>query len=173
MLELPEKRLLDIPDAGMSADPFACLGGRCRPSETWNIGQPAAGSGRTRVLVIDDNEALTELAQLILGRLGREVFTAHTGAEGLTQLEQVQPDVVICDINLPDETGYDVLATLRANPGASLPPFIFMSGGPDIDTERCRSLGAAAVVAKPCPFAEIDRLVGSLKMGVSAKQSAA
>ena len=117
---------------------------------------------KTKVLIIDDNEALAELAKLMLEQLGQVVHTATTGAQGRRLMERVQPDVVVCDINLPDETGYDVLAGLRATPGASQPPCVFLSGSCGIDTDRCQRLGAAAVLTKPCPLSALSKLVSFL-----------
>ena len=117
---------------------------------------------KTKVLIIDDNEALAELAKLMLEQLGQVVHTASTGAQGRRLMERLQPDVVVCDINLPDETGYDVLANLRSTPGASQPPFVFLSGSGGIDTDRCERLGAAAVVTKPCPLRSLSKLIAFL-----------
>jgi CheY-like chemotaxis protein len=164
VLELPHRRLLELPDDPEAGGPLADFG--------WDGPARRRTATPVKVLFIDDNEALTELARAILGRLGREVHTAATGAEGRDRLQRIHPDVVICDINLPDGLGYEVLAAMRREADSN-PPFIFMSGGPDIDTERCRRLGAVAIVAKPCPFAELDQLIDQLHVVPGAKQTAA
>ncbi len=116
------------------------------------------------MLIIDDNEALGELTKLIFEQLGQVVYTATTGAQGRRLLQQLQPDVVVCDVNLPDESGYDLLSKVRAKLGASHPPFVFLTGGPGIDTDSCRRLGAAAVLPKPYPMRELSKLVGMLHL---------
>ena len=122
---------------------------------------------RAKVLIIDDNEPLLELAQLVLEREGRTVFTATTGAQGRELAARFQPDVVLCDLNLPDESGCDVLAALRTTFGPALPPFVFLTGELDPEGGQARRPGVAAVLTKPCRMAELSGLVGQLLAGAA------
>src|SRR3970040_2351397 len=67
-----------------------------------------------RVLVIDDEKNVRALLTRILSQDEVDVHTAGTGAEGLQLADEVDPDVVLLDLRLPDADGMDLLKTLRA-----------------------------------------------------------
>ncbi|MFT3729599.1 MAG: ATP-binding protein [Terricaulis sp.] len=104
----------------------------------------AAGKGRDRtILVIDDEESARDLAARSLVRLGFHVRSAATGAEGIALARSLNPDLIVLDINLPDMSGFDVLAALSAGDV----PIIVHS----VNDERQRTLsaGAAQHLVKP------------------------
>lgn len=87
-----------------------------------------APSSPQRILVIDDSFSIRKLLSKILQLHHYEVLAAATAEEGVKlALEQV-PDLVICDVNLPDHDGYYVLEHLRENEHYHFLPFIFVSG---------------------------------------------
>ena len=63
--------------------------------------------GRIRVLIIDDEEDLCLLIKTYLSRKNCEVFTAYTLSEGLKLVENLTPDILFLDNNLPDGLGWD------------------------------------------------------------------
>jgi|JFJP01.1.fsa_nt_gi two-component system KDP operon response regulator KdpE len=68
----------------------------------------------TKILVIDDDLAITELMNLLLKTHGFEVITANTGAEGIRLVEEKRPNVVLLDLMMPDMDGWQVSKALRA-----------------------------------------------------------
>jgi PAS domain S-box-containing protein len=90
--------------------------------ETWTEGGIIIPAGHTiagvRVLVVDDHEDARALLAYFLGRCGAVVSTASSGAEALTVLSNswggARPDVMLCDIAMPDEDGYEALRQVRA-----------------------------------------------------------
>lgn len=84
---------------------------------------------KTRVLYIDDDEALGRLVQRVLGRRGYEVVTAHSGEAGLALAAETSFDVVALDHDLGGETGLDVMARLRARDKA--PPVVYVTASTD------------------------------------------
>src|SRR5712692_8288160 len=66
------------------------------------------------ILVIDDEKNVRALLTKILGQDQIEVHTAGTGAEGLQLVDEVDPDVILLDLRLPDADGIDLLKTLKA-----------------------------------------------------------
>lgn len=66
-----------------------------------------------RCLVVDDSARFLESARLLLERQGMQVDVASTGAEAARQVEQVHPDVVLLDIDLGAESGFDVARRLH------------------------------------------------------------
>jgi CheY-like chemotaxis protein len=69
------------------------------------------------VLVLDDEPDSNEIVSTLLGASGAEVRVAASVADGLEQLTQWTPDVIVSDIGMPHEDGYMFLARLHAQPG--------------------------------------------------------
>ncbi len=107
---------------------------------------PDAGRGRV-ALVIDDEETARDLVRRSLTRLGFEVCSAGRGRQGIEIAASVAPDVIVLDINLPDMSGWDVLAALRDAPESASIPVVILSINDD--RQRALSLGACEHLIKP------------------------
>ena len=66
-----------------------------------------------RVLVIEDNEKNLELVVYLLGAFGHEVVAARSGEAGLKAIQEARPDLVVCDLQMPGISGYDVARALK------------------------------------------------------------
>jgi len=67
----------------------------------------------TKILVIDDDLAITELMSMLLKTHGFEVFTTNTGAEGVKLAQEKLPNVVLLDLMMPDLDGWQVSKAIR------------------------------------------------------------
>jgi CheY-like chemotaxis protein len=101
-----------------------------------------------RALIVDDSEVLRRLIEMCLRPVGFEVEAASSGTEALEKASVFKPDLVILDIGLPDMTGWDVLAALRANEATTATKVLILSGYEDANGEAER-LGADAALVKP------------------------
>lgn len=109
---------------------------------------------RKKVLCIEDDlETASLLAEELTDR-GFEVFVAHDGREGFNAILRLAPDLVLCDINMPVMSGFEVLERLTAvAPQFGQIPFVFLTALKDRDTElKGRHLGADDYVTKPIDF---------------------
>ncbi|MBL8546750.1 MAG: response regulator [Hyphomonadaceae bacterium] len=107
----------------------------------------AAGKGSQRlVLMIDDEESARDLTARSLIRLGFEVRTAATGAEGIEMARSLRPSLILLDINLPDVTGWDVLTVLNTGDAGDIPVIIHSI---DDNRQRALSSGACEHLVKP------------------------
>ena len=79
----------------------------------------ALGWPRQRVLVIDDQEFTRDLVAAILRRANADANVASSVREGLEQFDATSPDVVICDLAMPEEDGFAFLGAIRASPRSS------------------------------------------------------
>lgn len=70
-------------------------------------------SNKRKILVIDDESQIRKLLKLILEANDFEVLTAETGRNGLQLAASLKPDLIILDLNLPDEDGFEILKQLR------------------------------------------------------------
>lgn len=77
-----------------------------------------------KILVIDDDPAMTELLALLLRPVTREVYTANSGPEGIILAKDQKPDVIVLDLMMPDMDGYQVCAAIRAY---SIVPILVLS----------------------------------------------
>ena len=115
-----------------------------------------------KILVVDDESAITDLVSLILTEEGYEVSTAQNGKEGLKQFESEGPDLVITDIIMPDMEGIEFVQTLvKKNKNI---PIVVMSGN-IIGTKflkPARFLGAKAALTKPFTTQDLIETVAKL-----------
>jgi CheY-like chemotaxis protein len=120
-----------------------------------------------RVLLVDDDPLVLLAAGAALDADGGfEVRGADTAAAALRQAEADPPDLVLCDVQLPDHDGPEFLGRLRAGARARDVPVIFLTASAaPAEAERLRALGARAVIAKPFDPSrladEVRRLLGA------------
>jgi two-component system cell cycle response regulator len=69
-----------------------------------------------RVLIVEDNPANLELMTYLLGAFGHTVLAAQTGRGGLEAARRARPDLIVCDVQLPDIDGYEVARWLKSDP---------------------------------------------------------
>ena len=102
------------------------------------------------ILLIEDDNALRENTAEIMELSGYIVLTAANGKSGIAKAKEHLPDIVICDIMMPEMDGYSVLDHLLKNEATSRIPFIFLSAKTDIrDIHVGINLGADGYITKP------------------------
>ena len=114
------------------------------------------GTGRVRVLLVDDHPLLRRGVGELLERAGTcdVVGEAATGAEALALAAEVRPDLVLCDVNLPDTDGIDLVARLLARqPG--LRAVLLTLHTDDAHLRRAVAAGAAGFASKERPGAAL------------------
>ncbi len=118
-------------------------------------------SGKKRVLVVDDDEAIVEMLVELLERDGRfEVRTATSGYDAGLLTHEFRPDVIILDFKLPDINGNVVCRTLRGNPAFEHIKIIIISGVVDKDEiDELMAAGADDFLQKPF---QIDELLARM-----------
>jgi CheY-like chemotaxis protein len=103
-----------------------------------------------RVLVVEDNHDSAESLRQLLYHSGYEVAVAYTGQDGLRAAKRMRPDVVLCDIGLPDSNGFVVASALRDDPQTSSARLIAVTAyGQDEDRRRAREAGFDLHLVKP------------------------
>jgi signal transduction histidine kinase len=113
-----------------------------------------------RILIIDDNVDSSKGMAICLESAGHEVFMAHDGETGLAAASEIQPDVVLLDIGLPDVDGYQVAARLRTREPLRATPLIAISGfGADSDRRRALEIGFTGYLVKPVSFEALEAML--------------
>src|ERR1051325_9023790 len=109
------------------------------------------------ILVIDDNQDIRENTAEILEMGGYKIFTAENGKKGIELALKEKPDVIVCDIMMPELDGYGVLHLLRKNPESQNIPFIFLTAKTErSDFRKGMEMGADDYITKP--FEDIELL---------------
>jgi PAS domain S-box-containing protein len=116
-----------------------------------------AGADGPVVLVIDDAVEARDLVRRALARLGFDVRSATTLAEGLEQAQTLRPAAIVLDVGLPDGSGWDLLQTLKADDALRATPVIVHSI--EDDATRSLALGAVMHLRKPVDRAELAAAV--------------
>ena len=114
--------------------------------------------GRARILVVDDNASVRRSLAALLTRAGHEVIQAADGAEACRICREVDVDLVILDLFMPEKDGIETIIELRAF-APSIPIIVMSGGGGDgsrLDMlNAAELLGASLSIEKPFTLAEM------------------
>jgi DNA-binding NarL/FixJ family response regulator len=118
-----------------------------------------------KLLLIDDDPNLILLVKDYLEFRGYDVITAENGREALEILESSTPDMIICDVMMPEMDGYSLVSTIRSEPKTSWIPVLFLSAkGQSQDRVKGLNIGADVYMVKPFePEELVAQVESSLK----------
>lgn len=116
-----------------------------------------------KILVVENDPALRMLTAQLLELEGFEVAEAENGRLALETIADSPPDMVLCDLLMPELNGYEVLRELVQNPRSAAIPLVFLtaSAAPS-DRENCLNQGAAGFIIKPFQHAELLQTIRTL-----------
>lgn len=105
----------------------------------------------TRILIVEDEDDILELLKTIFNdHLDYEVLCAKDGHEALKIARDENPAIILMDIQLPKNTGYEVCRSIKANPALSNARVLMLSGMTQYnDWQKAREAGADDYITKP------------------------
>ncbi|ACC83255.1 response regulator [Nostoc punctiforme] len=113
-----------------------------------------------KILVIEDDAVTRNLFLEVLEAQGFDTIGAEDGVAGIQKAQEHLPDLVICDIQMPDMDGYTVLARLRQDPHTAIIPFIFLTGSnTQTDVRKGMESGADDYLTKPSSIEDFLRAI--------------
>ena len=118
-----------------------------------------------KVLVVDDEADTRELLKVGIGRCGAEVVTAGSAREALAAIAEERPDLLISDIGMPGEDGYELIRKVRSLPaggGGKIPAIALTAYARTEDRLRALRAGYQSHIAKPVELAELTAVMASL-----------
>lgn len=117
-------------------------------------------------LIIEDNLEIRENTSEILELAGYSVIMANDGKEGVDIASTKRPDIILCDIMMPEMNGYDVIKQLKSNKATSEIPFIYVTASAEkSEIKLAMEMGADGYVRKPFDVSElIDAINQALKV---------
>ena len=114
-----------------------------------------------KILVIDDEKSIRKLLDISLTSGGYDVRLAKTGKEGILQVENFRPDIVILDLGLPDVYGLDILKKIKET--KSIPIIILTVKNSDTDKITLLDAGADDYLTKPF---SVDELLARIRVAL-------
>ena len=109
-----------------------------------------------KVLVIDDSRDVHVLVKARLGKEPVTLYSAYSGAEGIAAARDVQPDLILLDVEMPGQDGFDVCRQLKADKQLMQIPIIFLTGATSTEQKiQGLELGATDYITKPFDPAEL------------------
>ena len=121
--------------------------------------------GKSRLLIVEDDNDISNMLKIYFSGLGYDVDVAPRGAEALEKTRQVLPHLIVLDIMLPDIDGYEVCRNLRTSTRTSHIPVIFLTQK-DERSDRLQGLelGADDYITKPFDIEELKlRVQGAIR----------
>jgi signal transduction histidine kinase/DNA-binding response OmpR family regulator len=125
-----------------------------------------------RVLVVDDDDDTCEMLTFALSLLGAETYCSGSVSDAFIALAEHSPDILLTDINMPDEDGYSFIGKLRSLPpenGANIPVIAITAMARPEDSEKVLSAGFQVHLPKPVDIEELSATI--LKLLKKAKRS--
>ena len=124
---------------------------------------------RATILVVDNSSTNLSLACSILEPFGYQVIAVKRVREALILAKQTPPDLILSDLHMPDESGFDFILAVKADPQLRSIPFVFISSTttrPKKDSQNGLALGAARFIIRPIePQALLDEIETCLQKG--------
>ena len=123
-----------------------------------------------KVLVIDDSNTIRRSAEIFLKQGGHEVFLAEDGFDALAKINDLQPNLIFCDILMPRLDGYQTCAIIKRNARFASVPVVMLSSKDGVfDKARGRMVGSQDYLTKPFTKDQLLQTVaqfGAAKQGV-------
>ena len=134
-------------------------------AELVTVTMSSAEASRLRVLLVEDDPDLADVTAEFLRAEGLDVQTVRSGREALDVAPAFRPQLALCDMNLPDMTGLDVVRGLRSNPSTGDTAVVILTALQE--TERAHqgeaeALGVDAFISKPITIDAIRTLTKKL-----------
>lgn len=124
-----------------------------------------------QVLIIDDEKYNIEFLKIVLTQSGYQVESARNGAEGRRKASKLRPDLILLDIMMPGESGFETCALLKQDQSVCDIPIVFLTALDDTkNIRRGLDAGAADFIAKPFEYREVlNRIRIHLKIAFGDK----
>jgi CheY-like chemotaxis protein len=117
-----------------------------------------------KVLVVDDNKAMTTIIQTMIEQKNHRVITANDGENGYSAYLQFKPDLVLTDIQMPRKNGFELMTKIRGHNPSIIG--IYMTGDPDRYLPRLKeeqNRHQVDFIFKPFSIAELSTMLSKLQ----------
>jgi CheY-like chemotaxis protein len=135
------------------------------PPATTEVMEASAPTQALRILVIEDNADVAQMLGEVLRAVGHETAEAHNGSRGIELAREFAPDVILCDLGLPDAmSGFEVARALRADAATAGIALVAVSGyGGPSDRRQSEEAGFDAHLTKPVGIEALTDVLARLR----------
>jgi two-component system chemotaxis response regulator CheY len=103
-----------------------------------------------KVLIVDDSASMRQVIAFTLEKAGFTVAQGVNGKDGLKRLEELEPELIISDLNMPEMDGLEFIRQLRARPASRLTPVLMLTTESDsTKKQQGKEAGATGWIIKP------------------------
>jgi CheY-like chemotaxis protein len=114
------------------------------------------------ILIIDDEKSIQKYTQVVLEREGFRVIAANDGRTGFELAKQNVPDLVICDIVMPEINGYQTLQLFKTDPKLASVRWVFLTGSADVTGLASQmNLGMEDFIPKPFSLSKLLAVIST------------
>lgn len=121
-------------------------------------------SERTKILVCEDNKLTQRVLEVALKKMDHEILVATDGEEAIRLIREQEIGLIITDINMPYNSGLEIVEFVRKNYGKEIPVIIVTNINLDDTRKHAAELGADAYITKPFDPAELLAIIQSLNL---------
>ena len=121
----------------------------------YNVFMTTPPNNKQHILIVDDNRDFLEIFSMKLGQAGFEITTATSGKEGIEKAKASKPDLLLLDVEMPEMSGVEALAKLKADPNTATLRVVFLTNYGEatkdttwIDEKFAREAGAMDYIKK-------------------------
>src|SRR5690349_19166334 len=127
-----------------------------------------------KILLADDSITIQKVIELTFSDEDFEVVTVGNGRLAIEKVQEVRPDIVLCDIIMPEKDGYEVCDFIKKNPALSNVPVLLLTGAFEpFDQEKATRVGSDGFLAKPFEPQTLIAKVKDLLSQAAAKKAVA
>jgi two-component system cell cycle response regulator len=132
---------------------------------------PEPRRAKAALLFVDNTEANIHLAQSLLQTLGYQVLVAKSAREGPELAQRTTPNLIVSDVHMSQQDGYDFHRMVQADPSLAAVPFVFLSSSvwSVREKETALACGALKFISRPI---EVEALVAELEECLRRSQTA-
>jgi len=124
-----------------------------------------------KLLVVDDDRAITDMLKQMLLNSGYDVAVAYDGEEALLKIKGENPDIIILDLMLPKLNGFEVLKIIREDARDKWRPVIIISAKNELESvQKCYEMEADHYLTKPCPLERVLKGVETMISLIPARK---
>jgi CheY-like chemotaxis protein len=139
-----------------------CNGLAAEPATPAPLPPAATATPPRRILIVDDNRAWVDSLAVVLRGQGHTVYAAYGGRRAIEIAEDLKPDVVILDIEMPEVSGYEAARQLRRRLSRHRPTLIALTvWSDDMDKALAREAGFDHHLSKPMAFDDLVRILAA------------
>jgi len=123
-------------------------------------------SERNKILVCEDNKLTQRVMEVALKKMDHEILVATDGEEGIRLIKEHEIGLIITDINMPYNSGLEIVEFVRKNYGRKIPVIIVTNISLDDTRKHAEELGADAYITKPFDPDQLMEIIQSLNFPV-------